>query len=91
MFNISLFGVSAKLQLVAERISDQQIIVQQVRRYSRVLVCMYIYPQKNSDCRLWVCNLIVLLIVRCLSFVYYIYKFSCVFHISYSRRVDTEA
>ena len=28
--------------LIAERISDRQIIVQQVRRYSRVLVCMYV-------------------------------------------------
>ena len=70
--------------IVAERISDRQIIMQQVRRYSRVLVCMYICPQKILDCRLWVCNLIVLLIVHCLSFVYYIYIFSCVFHISYS-------
>ena len=29
-------------RVIAERISDWQIIVQQVRRYSRVLVCMYV-------------------------------------------------
>ena len=35
--------------LIAERISDRQIIVQQVWRYSRVLVCMYvcIYVRKK--------------------------------------------
>ena len=73
-----------QMTLIAERISDHQIIVQQVLHYSRVLVCMYI---STKICRLWVCNLIVLLIVRCLSFVYYIYIriFSCVFHISYLR------
>ena len=35
--------------VIAERISDWQIIVQQVRCYSRVLVCMYVYMSaKNS-------------------------------------------
>ena len=34
--------------MIAKCISDGQIIVQQVRRYSRVLVCMYIYVRKNS-------------------------------------------
>ena len=36
---------SCDLPLIAERISDRQIIVQQVQqvqRYSRVLVCMYV-------------------------------------------------
>ena len=32
-----------EFNIIAERISDRQIIVQQVRRYSRVLVCMYVY------------------------------------------------
>ena len=34
--------------LIAGRISDWQIIMQQVRRYSRVLVCMYM-SAKNSE------------------------------------------
>ena len=49
-YNISL--------IIAERISDRQIIVQQVWCYSRVLVCMYVCiyvcPQKILDCRLWI-------------------------------------
>ena len=36
-----------KQPLVAKCIGDGQIIVQQVRRYSRVLVCMYM-SAKNS-------------------------------------------
>ena len=36
--------------IIAERISNRQIIVQQVWRYSRVLVCMYEYMSaKNSE------------------------------------------
>ena len=36
-------------EVIAERIGDRQIIVQKVQRYSRVLVCMYVYMStKNS-------------------------------------------
>ena len=38
--------------------------MQQVRHYSKIpFVCVYICPQKFPDCRLWVSNLIVLLLV----------------------------
>ena len=38
------------IYIVAEHINDRQIIVQQVRCYSRVLVCMYVYMSaKNSE------------------------------------------
>ena len=34
--------------IIAERISNRQIIVQQMQCYSRELVCIYVYVCKNS-------------------------------------------
>ena len=45
-----------------------QITVQQVRHYFGVLVCMYVYIYVHKKLGLWVSNLIVLLIVRCLVY-----------------------
>ena len=67
--------------VIAKRISDRQIIVQQVRRYSRVLVCMYvcIYVRKKfrivdsgfvtADCALFEFHL-YLHIYSAVSFTY---------------------
>ena len=34
--------------VIAEHIIDRQIIVQQVQRYSRMLVCMYVYMSAKN-------------------------------------------
>ena len=47
----------ANIIIFAKRISDRQIILQQVRRYSKVpFICIYnVYP--HLYCRLWVLDL----------------------------------
>ena len=74
--------------VIAERISNRQIIMQQVRCYSRVLVCIYIYVYTYvcKKSKLSIVDLKFNCTADCALFCL-LYPFSGVFCIPYSQRV----